>query len=239
MKYASLFHVRSTEPPFPPIFSSPAPLPRGPHGLTRAQVSASQRTRLMAAMAELAAERGYASATIAEVARRSGVSPNAFYAQFADKEDCYLSAYRVFAQTLLQRLAAEVEPDAGWLEFVSATLEAYLGTLEAEPELARGFLLEMNGAGPKARAVRHEAYAAIAAVVKERHAQIRRADPRLGPLPDRAYLGMVHGVRELVCDELERERRPQLTRLAPDIVAWITATVQGASAAPEQLAASA
>jgi AcrR family transcriptional regulator len=189
----------------------------------------------MSAMALLVADKGYASATITEVARRAGVSPNVFYAHFRDKEDCYLAAYRVFAETLLARLAAEVEPAEGWYEFISSALDAYLGTLEAEPELARGFLLEMNGAGPRARARRHEAYAAIAAVVKQRHLLIRRSDPRLGPLPDSAYMGMVHGVRELVCDALERERRPVLTALAPDVLRWIIATVEGAAAAQEQL----
>jgi AcrR family transcriptional regulator len=220
-----------------PIFGTPVQLPRGPHALTREQVAASQRTRLMSSMAELVAQKGYASATITEVARRAGVSPNVFYAHFADKEECYLAAYQVFAETLLTRLAAEVEPEADWHTFISSTLDAYLGTLEAEPRLARGFLLEMNGAGPRARALRHQAYAAIAAVVKERHALIRRSDPSLGQLPDSAYMGMVHGVRELVCDALERDPRPRLTELAPEMLRWITAAVQGAAAAQEQLAA--
>ena len=189
----------------------------------------------MSAIALLAADKGYANATITEVARRARVSPNVFYAHFRDKEDCYLAAYQVFAETLLARLAEEVEPTTSWHEFVSSALEAYLGTLEAEPELARGFLLEMNGAGSRARALRHNAYAAIAGVVKERHALIRRTDARLAPLPDSAYMGMVHGVREIVCDALGRERRPALTALAPDLSLWITATIQGAAAAEQQL----
>jgi AcrR family transcriptional regulator len=190
----------------------------------------------MSAMAEVVADKGYASATVAEVSRRAGVSPNVFYEHFADKEDCYLAAYRVFADALLSRIAAEISADADWHEFISSTLDAYLGTLEAEPRLARGFLLEMDGAGRRARSLRRDAYAAIAAAVKERHALIRRSDPALGALPDSAYMGMVHGVRELVCDALEAEGRLRLTKLAPDILRWITAMVEGAAAANDQLA---
>jgi AcrR family transcriptional regulator len=186
---------------------------------------------MMAAIATLAGEKGYADTTIGDVAKRAGVSLRAFYEHFRDKEECYLAAYDVFAETLLTRIAADVPATADWHGFVTSALDAYLGTLEAEPQIARGFLLEANSAGPRARRRRNEAYGAIASAIKQRHGEIRRRDRRLGPLPDRVYMGLVHGIRELVCDALEGSARPRLTRLAPDILVWITAMVEGASAA--------
>ena len=56
-------------------------------------------------------------------------------------------------------------------------------------------------------------------------------EPALGPIPDRVYLGIVHGTRQLVCDALEAKSRPRLRALAPDIHFMIEATVRGAAAA--------
>jgi AcrR family transcriptional regulator len=213
------------------IFGTLRALPKGPHGLSRDEVAASQRARLMAAIATVVGEKGYPATTIGDVAGRAGVSLRTFYEHFPDKEECYLAAYDVFANTILERLAADVPPNADWHEFITSTLYAYLGMLEAEPEIARGFLVESNAAGPRARRRRRDAFGVMAAAIKQRHQAIRRRDPSLGALPDSAYVALVHGVRELVCDELEASRRARLTELAPEIIVWISAMVEGAAAA--------
>ena len=217
------------------IFADPGALPRGPHWLTREQVATSQRTRLMAAIVDVVAERGYAAATIAAITRRAGVSPKTFYEHFKDKLDCFLASYQVFVETLMARMAAEVAPDASWHDFISSTLVAYLLTLEDNPSVARAFLIEMHGAGPVARRRRRKAYGELAALIKERHEAILQRDPTLGALPDGVYLGIAHGVREVVCDALEQRPRPRLIDLAPDMLLWITAMVDGAARASQEL----
>ena len=213
------------------IFGPLAVLPRGPHDLPREQVAASQRTRLLAALSELVADKGYAAATITETARRAGVSPNVFYEHFRDKEECLLAAYDVFAETLLARIGADIPPTTDWHDFITAAVTAYLGSLDADPEIARAFLIEMDAAGPRARRRRREAISAFAAVIKQRHELIRAQDPTLGPLPDRVYLGLAHGVRELACDALEESSHVPVADLTSDVLAWINATVEGAGAA--------
>ena len=59
-------------------------LPPGPHGIPPEVVARNQRERLIAAMAEVCGEGGYAEATVAEVTRRAGVSTASFYRQFKD-----------------------------------------------------------------------------------------------------------------------------------------------------------
>jgi AcrR family transcriptional regulator len=213
------------------IFDVPAALPHGPHGLSRQEVSDSQRTRLYAAIADVVAERGFAEATIAEIARRAGVSPKTFYVHFDDKLDCMLAAYDAFAAVLLIRMGSRLEPRASWSEFIDSTLETYLGTLEGDPSVARAFLVEIDAAGPRARERRRAAYEQFASLIADRHAEIRRREPALGPIPDRVYLGIVHGIRQLVCDALERKSRPRLRALKPDLRFLIEATVRGAAAA--------
>src|SRR5258706_9322051 len=63
----------------------PSRLPSGRHGLTREAVVASQRGRLVDAMAQVVAEKGYPAATVADVGERAGGSRRTFYEQFADK----------------------------------------------------------------------------------------------------------------------------------------------------------
>jgi len=60
-------------------------LPPGSHGIPANVVARNQRERLVAAMAEVCAEGGYAEASVARVAKRAGVSSLTFYKQFADK----------------------------------------------------------------------------------------------------------------------------------------------------------
>jgi AcrR family transcriptional regulator len=202
------------------------PLPRGPHSLSREDVAASQRGRLLDGCTELLAEGGYGAVTIGELARRAGVSRGAFYEHFASKEACVLAAYDRFASSLVTAMTARLADD--WHDFVEQILDAYLGSLERDPRAARAFVVELDGAGPEARARRRDAIHAFAALIASRHAAIREQDPSLGELPERAYLGLALGVREMVRELLETDPAPRLTALAPDIRAWINAMVAGA-----------
>ena len=52
-----------------------------------------QRARILAAMIEVASERGASEVTVSRVVARSGVSRRTFYDQFEDREDCLLAAF--------------------------------------------------------------------------------------------------------------------------------------------------
>jgi AcrR family transcriptional regulator len=132
-------------------------LPRGRHGLSREQVLASQRGRLLAAVAEAVAELGFARVSVAEVIARAGVSRETFYQQFADKDDCFLSALDASADGLLAILdEARRAPADGPLERLDHVLEAYLGVLAGAPQFAKAFLIGAYGAGAAATARRIE-----------------------------------------------------------------------------------
>src|SRR6185437_3658246 len=83
------------------------PLPRGPHKLSREEVERSQRDRILWAMAEVSAERGYAHVSVADVLSRAGVSRATFYQLFRDKEDCFGAAYEALAELITSTLASE------------------------------------------------------------------------------------------------------------------------------------
>ena len=216
------------------IFGTTGALPRGRHQLSPEQVAASQRLRVMGALVELMAEAGYASATIGDIANRASVSRSAFYKHFADKQACLFAAYETFANVLLSRMASRIEPDAGWYDLVGAIATEYLQALQDDPVAARAFLLEMDAAGDEAREKQHATFEQFASFLKDRHDDFRAADPTLGPLPSSTLLGLVLATRALACERLREGDTATLTDLAPEILYWITATIEGAAAARER-----
>jgi AcrR family transcriptional regulator len=134
-------------------------LPRGRHGLSRETVAQSQRERLLRAMAEAVAERGYAKTPVSEVLARAHVSRESFYEQFANKEECFLAAYDFAAQTVMGAMAEELgQLGAGppTIETLDAVLGTYLDALADEQAMATTFLVEAFAAGRPAMARRAE-----------------------------------------------------------------------------------
>ncbi|MFE0022528.1 TetR/AcrR family transcriptional regulator [Amycolatopsis sp. NPDC059021] len=123
-------------------------LPSGRHQLTRDEVVGAQRARMLRAAAEAMAERGYAGTTVADVIKRAGVSRETFYQQFTNKQACFIAAL----EAAIGQLAAfgGPLPSGTPLERFDGFIGTYLGTLAAEPALARLFLIETYAAGPEA-----------------------------------------------------------------------------------------
>ncbi len=122
-------------------------LPRGRHNLTREEVVESQRNRLLFAMAQAAAEKGYANTSVADVLERAGVSRETFYEQFSSKEDCFLATFDEAADILLGEIAVAVASGSGSGDEVERLVGNYLRGLAAQPHYARVYLVEANALG--------------------------------------------------------------------------------------------
>ncbi|WP_216892107.1 TetR/AcrR family transcriptional regulator [Nocardia alni] len=133
-------------------------LPRGRHGLPRETVIASQRDRILGAMAQVMTEHGYVGTSVATIIKRAGVSRETFYEQFRSKEHCFEGAYERAVQMLIARIAdtarAQSDSPVTREERIGAMLSAYLEGLAAEPAEARLFLIEVYAVGPAAIARR-------------------------------------------------------------------------------------
>ncbi|HEY3141115.1 MAG TPA: TetR/AcrR family transcriptional regulator [Acidimicrobiales bacterium] len=111
--------------------------------------------RLLTAMTNAVADKGFANTVVADVVARSGVSRATFYKMFQDKEDCFQAAYAMNAEFVamimeagLEELRKDAQSDP--LEKLDRVLHLYVHTLASAPALARVFLVEVYAAGPKA-----------------------------------------------------------------------------------------
>jgi AcrR family transcriptional regulator len=198
---------------------APRVLPRGRHAASREVVWESQRERMLAAMAEAVAAKGYARVAVADVISRAGVSRKTFYEQFSNKDECFIAAYDASVALLLdgiQEAIDEAAPD--WIAAATAGTRAYLEMLEANPALARTFLVEVLAAGPEALARRgavHERFAQQLATV---HAAARRDMPELPEVAPHVFRACVGAINELVTERLERSGPEGLADLAGPVL---------------------
>jgi AcrR family transcriptional regulator len=132
-------------------------LPPGPHGIPRELVARNQRERLIAAMAEVCGEGGYAAATVAEVAKRAGVSTASFYGQFKDRRECMLASFdELFGRLLVEiERACPAEGAPGARARVGASAAAAL--LADDPPTARLLSVEILAVGSEGVRLQHEA----------------------------------------------------------------------------------
>src|SRR3954470_7596658 len=91
-------------------------LPRPRFVNTREELRASQRGRLICAIADSVAAKGYAATSVADVLALAGVSRRTFYEHFEDKEACFLAAYDSGAEAIFEAMADAVEPGFTWQE---------------------------------------------------------------------------------------------------------------------------
>lgn len=131
-------------------------LPRGRHRLTREEVMASQRGRMLAAMADAVAEKTFSRTTVTDVVKRAGVSRETFYEHFADKEACFLAAFEGATAGVISAISeefahTELEEGGSRADAFRRALTVYLETLASEPAVAQTFLVEVFAAGLEAR----------------------------------------------------------------------------------------
>jgi AcrR family transcriptional regulator len=142
-------------------------LPPGPHGLPPELVARNQRERLVAAMAEVCAEGGYAAATVAEVVRRAGVSTASFYRQFKDRRECMLASFEELFGRLLGEIERACEAEAEPAAKSRAGIRTAATLLAGDPPTARLLTVEIAAVGTEGVQLQHEAIEQLATRLRE------------------------------------------------------------------------
>jgi AcrR family transcriptional regulator len=201
-----------------PRAAGPKRLPRGRHALSPEEVLHDQRERLVDAVPRVVAERGYEATSVADIVRAAAVSRNAFYKNFADKQECFAAAHEVGHERLFELLAGHCEA-ATLKERVEAALMAGLEAMAADPDMARMLFIEAPSAGEQIALRYHE-------WLRHYGTLLRAAAPDLPSrsLPAPEVEGViVGGIASRVGSEILHGRAGKLPELTAPLVEYVLA----------------
>jgi AcrR family transcriptional regulator len=139
----------------------------------RGGVADIQRARMIAAMAQVARERGVGATTVADVVARAGVSRRTFYELFENRDDCFRAAFDHAIERAARRVLPAYESARGWRERMRDGLEALLEFLDDEPDLGALSVVDALGAGPAALERRAEVVQVLIDAVHEGRREMR------------------------------------------------------------------
>ncbi len=137
-------------------------LPRGEGNVSRSFVVHNQRERILDALANLAAAKGFGATTIPEIVQEAAVSVQAFYEHFSGKEDAFLVAYELGHRKALAIVERAYEAQEDWPTAVRIGVATLLEFLAAEPAYAHLALIDALTASPKAAAAAYDGMNAYA-----------------------------------------------------------------------------
>jgi len=195
-------------------------LPSGRHQLSRDAVDASQRQRILVAVLYATTELGYSATTVADIVAMAAVSRSTFYANFADKEACFVAAYE-FAMNHVWDEVGEADkalPGVGWRARLRTELTNYLDVLASEPALAKPLHVEVLAAGAVALEHRAEMLGMLAARIAQLNEVARNEQPSLPELPPAAFALYTGGLDELIRDRLRVGTPDDLRELASPVL---------------------
>lgn len=189
-----------------------------------------QRARLLEAMVQVVADKGYAAATVTDAVRAARVSRGTFYALFASKEACFIEAYRHGVDVLDGRIDAAVRTaGSDWRDGLRAGLRAYLESLFAEPRFARMWMTEIHAAGSAALRERDATLERFAARYGGSfRAATREHDDRRMPSED-ALFALAAGADQLVCRWLLAGKRADIETFTETLFTIAVAVLEGAA----------
>ncbi len=183
-----------------------------PTSVTRTGAHADQRRRILRAVGELVAERGYADVTVEQIVKRAHVSFKTFYKHYPGKEDCFVALFDAVStnteHTIRRRLDAEPGP---WADQVILAIGTFVEQIVAEPVIARAVIVESLTVGP-AIAERYEQATRVFVPLFQAG---RELNPRGKELPDTIEGTLAGSVIWSAYERLVVGRADELTAYLP------------------------
>ncbi len=215
-----------------PSGSGPERLSSGHRRPPRAYVASSERERLREAMVRVAAEKGYAATTVAEVAEAAGVPASTFDELFEDKESCFLEAFGAVNDVVVAHASAAyvADGDAPWPERIAAALRAMVQLLAAEPDITRLTMVEGGAAGEAVRRLYGEALDRFTPFLEEGREYTEQKD-----LPADTARFAVGAGTAMIFDEIRAGRGAELEQVLPDLVFAVLMPYLGPEAAEREM----
>jgi AcrR family transcriptional regulator len=176
----------------------------------RAPIPCGRRERIVAAMVEVVAERGFAHTTVRLVSERAGISTRTFYEEFESLPECFLAVLDYGLERARELIVETLTREAGWRDGIRSTLLALLVGLDAAPQLTRVWFVEALAAGSWALEHRERNLAQARSIVIE-----HLAAPGLGGSDSWILAGVMSSILGLIHTHLVTSEGPLLELLGP------------------------
>jgi AcrR family transcriptional regulator len=168
---------------------------------------------VLEAMLLTAGEKGYAKATVQEIADRAGIAQDRFHRRFGSKGTCFARAYEQAAERLAGEMGEACREAAGWREGFQAALAELLRFVAEQPLTAKALLIEV-------RAARGAAWEKHQEIVERLVAALETAREEPGGRPGASPMtaGFVAGaIEESLSIEVAAGRAAGVELLLPDL----------------------
>jgi AcrR family transcriptional regulator len=183
-------------------------------------------------MKQLICEYGEDYATVARVVERAGVSRQAFYEHFDDRNDCLSAVFDEFVAVAARRALTASTRGRGWLERVRAGMLALLELLDEEPVLARMCVADAVPGGLSRHTARGATLAKLVTVLEHGREETAARD-RPAPCAARSVIG---GTLGMIHARLLGPERSSLVELLNPLMAMLVLPYLGEAAALRELA---
>lgn len=187
---------------------------------------ADARERILVAVTEIVAAKGYPEMAITEIAGRAAVSLTTFYHHFDGKEDAFLEAFWRGHRIVFETVAPVVATAADWETSVALGARALTGCQTAMPEIATLGGVGVWATSPAGMEVRYQAIDTFKAFLDEGF--------RLHPdTPATARDGIAAAVDALMYETLRHRGAERMYEIAPTFAYIVLAPFVGAERACE------
>jgi AcrR family transcriptional regulator len=188
-------------------------LPPGRHLLPSDFVIQNQRARILYAVSELVAERGYQKTTIELIAKSARVALGTFYEHFASKEECFIAAFDTDIEAAAELYDQLLDPDLPWADQIVQGLEILIEIVAAEPNRAKLCFVASQSAGAAAFARYQVALERVATKLREG----RELSTASSKMPDGLEVAMAGGIAWLIHQRLVIDELAELKGLLPEM----------------------
>ncbi|HEY6550596.1 MAG TPA: TetR/AcrR family transcriptional regulator [Solirubrobacterales bacterium] len=198
---------------------------------TRERAASPERERIVEALIEIAAERGYAETTIELILDRASLDRPAFDRHFRGKYDCFLTAWQEINEGCMREMLEAFNSQEEWPDRLRAVACEIVDNLRQDPNRA-SFAVEVLSAGDAARARRDMTMRVIASLIDAGRNEMD--DPESVPhTTAEALAGSAYGQ---VYAKVVRGQADELPALVPQLMSAAVMPYLGVEAGLAELA---
>jgi TetR/AcrR family transcriptional regulator, fatty acid metabolism regulator protein len=181
-----------------------------------------KRGRILDAAIKMFAERGFHTATVAEIARAAGVADGTIYLYFKSKEDLLLRLFDEKMTELLAEAKDELSREKSAPDKLRRFIQLHLLLVERNPDLASVLIVELRQSAQFLKAADRAKLAAYVDLI----AEVVRAGQESGELsqaisPATVKRAVFGALDELALGWLLSGRRTSLKKTAAEVADWL------------------